>query len=133
MSQSILGSIKKLLGVAEDYPVFDDVIITHINTVFSILYQIGASPVSGFAIEDETSKWDEFLVNPMQTNMVKTYMYNKIRLMWEIDSLTGPTIAAIESQIRDLEFRLNISEIIWNPHAHDHLKTPVRPVIEDVS
>lgn len=119
MDESILDSIKKLLGIPVEYPVFDDVIITHINTVFSVLYQIGASPVEGFFITDSSSKWQDFLVKPIESNMVKTYMYLKIRLIWETDSITANTITAIEKQIADYEFRLNIMELAWNPRAYD--------------
>ena len=44
MEESILTSIKKLLGITEDYEQFDTDIIIHINSVFMILTQIGVGP-----------------------------------------------------------------------------------------
>ena len=55
MEQSILKSTKKILGIAEDYTVFDLDIITHINSAFSTLTQLGVGPVEGFIIEDDTA------------------------------------------------------------------------------
>ena len=60
MEQSILNSTKKILGIAADYTVFDHDIITHINSAFSTLTQLGVGPAAGFMIEDESTEWDDF-------------------------------------------------------------------------
>ena len=61
--ESILTSIKKLLGITEHYEHFDADIIMHINTVFAILTQMGVGPANGFSIMDKSTKWDEFVSN----------------------------------------------------------------------
>ena len=61
MDESILTSIKKLLGVPKDYEHFDQDIIMHINSVFMILNQIGVGPSDGFSISDKTAIWSDFI------------------------------------------------------------------------
>ena len=63
--ESILTSIKKLLGIAEDYEHFDQDIIMHINTVLAILTQLGVGPETGFSIADKSTKWREFISNKL--------------------------------------------------------------------
>jgi len=107
--ESILTSIKKLLGIAEDYHQFDTDIIMHINSVFSTLTQLGVGPQEGFRIEDDTATWDEFTGDNAFIESVKSYMYLKVRLLFDISSLGSATIAAYERQIAEFEFRLNIA------------------------
>ena len=47
---SILTSVKKLLGLAEGYTAFDADLIMHINSVLMILNQMGVGPEKTFAI-----------------------------------------------------------------------------------
>lgn len=61
MNDSILTSVKKMLGLSEEYDAFDLDIITHINSVFTILTQIGVGPGNGFMIEDKTPVWTDFI------------------------------------------------------------------------
>jgi hypothetical protein len=128
MDQSILDSIKKLLGLDSGYTAFDTDIIMHINSVFSILHQIGASPVEGFVITDNSSKWEDFIANAMHVEMVKSYMYMKVRLMFDPPT-TSFAITAMQEQIKEFEFRLNVLEIQFNPHAFDHLLVDV--IVDD--
>ena len=46
MEQSILKSTKNILGIADDYDVFDLQIMTHINSAFSTLTQLGVGPAA---------------------------------------------------------------------------------------
>lgn len=71
MTNSILDSTKKILGIAADYDVFDNDIVMHINSVFSTLNQLGVGPEFGFAIEDDTATWDDFLGTDLRLNNVK--------------------------------------------------------------
>src|SRR6476661_8002790 len=107
MENSILISTKKVLGIAEDYTVFDLDIITHINAAFSILNQLGVGPVEGFFIEDEIASWDEFMVPPNQLNLVKTYVILKVRMLFDPPA-TGFLVTAMENQIKEYEWRLNV-------------------------
>ena len=103
---SILNSIKKLLGITEEYTHFDQDIIMHINSVFMILNQIGIGPDKCFTINDKTTKWDEF-IQEEHIEAVKTYMYMKVRLMFDPPSSSVIT-EAIKKNISELEWRLSI-------------------------
>jgi hypothetical protein len=107
MEASILLSTKKILGLAPDYTVFDHDVITHINTAFSILTQLGIGPPEGFMIEDADAVWFEFVEDDMQLNSVKTYVYLKVRQFFDPPQ-TSYLIAAMERQIQELEFRMNV-------------------------
>lgn len=105
---SILTSTKKVLGIAEDYTVFDEDIIMHINTAFSTLTQLGVGPVEGFMIEDATAEWDDFITNSdIQYNAVRSYVYLKVQMLFDPPQ-TSYLIAAKEKQIQELEWRLNV-------------------------
>lgn len=107
MEASILLSVKKILGLAPEYTVFDHDVITHINTAFSILTQLGIGPPEGFMIEDDSAVWFEFVNDDMQLNSVKTYVYLKVRQFFDPPA-TSYLIAAMERQIQELEVRMNI-------------------------
>ena len=108
MEESILTSIKKLLGITEEYTHFDPDIIMHINSVFMVLTQLGVGPSEGFTIEDSSSIWEDYLENPTQLQMVKSYMGLKVRLLFD-----PPTSSAhmdcIKQQIAEFEWRLNVA------------------------
>lgn len=105
---SILTSIKKLLGITEEYENFDRDIIMHINSAFMILNQLGVGPKSGFSINDKSSTWDEFVPESSNLEAVKTYVHLKVKLMFD-PPLSSTVIEAIKSQINELEWRLNVS------------------------
>ncbi|MBQ1733422.1 MAG: hypothetical protein II038_00925 [Lachnospiraceae bacterium] len=104
---SILTSIKKLLGIASDYTHFDNDIIIQINSAFSVLTQLGVGPLEGFEITDDSSIWSDFTDDP-RLNLAKTYVYLKVRLAFD-----PPTSAAlIEScnrQLDELTWRLTVA------------------------
>lgn len=105
---SILTSVKKLLGITEEYTHFDADVIMHINSVFSILQQLGVGDPNGFMIFDETSKWTDFIVSEdPRLNMVKTYMFLKVRQMFDPPQ-SGIVMEAMKRQIDELEWRLNV-------------------------
>jgi hypothetical protein len=107
MEESILKSTKKILGIDAEYLVFDQDIITHINAAFSILNQLGVGPVEGYFIEDESDTWDEFLVPENQLNLVKTYIYLKVRVLFDPPG-TSFLLNAANEQIKEYEWRLNV-------------------------
>ena len=104
----ILTSIKKLLGITEEYENFDQDIIMHINSAFMILNQLGVGPKSGFSINDKSSTWNEFIPESSNLEAVKTYVHLKVKLMFD-PPLSSTVIEAIKSQINELEWRLNVS------------------------
>lgn len=105
--ESILTSIKKLLGISEDYDYFDSDLIMHINTVFTTLTQLGVGPNEGFSIEDESAKWEDFLPDERMIHSVKSYMFMKVKLMFDPPLSTG-VIECIKEQIKELEWRLQV-------------------------
>jgi hypothetical protein len=111
MSNSILQSTKKTLGLAEDYTAFDQDIIMHINSVFSTLVMLGVGPETGFVIEDETDTWDEFTTD-VRLNSVKSYMYLKVRLLFDPPS-TSFVLSALQEQIKELEWRMNVYREVY--------------------
>lgn len=105
---SILTSIKKLLGITEEYTQFDQDIIMHINSVFLTLMQLGVGPVEGFSIEDASSEWTDFIQdNDLLLNSVKSYMYLKVRLLFDPPS-TGSVMEVMKEQIKEFEWRMNV-------------------------
>jgi hypothetical protein len=108
MEQSILTSTKKILGIAEDYTVFDLDIITHINTAFSTLTQLGVGPANGFMIESSEELWTDFIAdNDLQYNAVKSYVFLRVRHLFDPPT-TSYLITASEKQMQELEWRLNV-------------------------
>jgi hypothetical protein len=107
--ESILTSIKKLLGITEDYTHFDPDIIMHINSIFVVLNQIGVGPEEGFRIEDKTSTWNDFLGNSIQLESVKTYVYLRVRLLFDSTTLSSTVIESMKQTISELEWRLSVT------------------------
>lgn len=108
MEQSILTSTKKVLGIAADYTAFDLDIITHINAVFSTLTQLGVGPAAGFMIEDADAEWYDYIEDDIQLNTVKSYVFLKVRQLFDPPT-TSYLIAAMEKQIQEFEWRLNVN------------------------
>ena len=108
MNDSILTSIKKLLGITEEYEHFDQDIITHINSVFMILNQLGVGPSNGFSITDKTAVWSDFISEGTNLESVKSYIYLKVRLLFDPPT-TSAVMESMNRMISELEFRLNVS------------------------
>lgn len=103
---SILTSIKKLLGIAEDYKHFDNDLIMHINSVFMVLTQLGVGPKEGFYIEDDGKSWSDFVSDQSQLQAIKSYMSMKVRLMFDPPTSSAVT-EAMNRMISEFEWRLN--------------------------
>lgn len=103
---SILTSVKKMLGIAEEYTHFDADLIMHINSVFMILAQLGVGPSEGFFIEDDTTTWDEFIQDKKEINSVKSYVGLKVRLLFDPPT-SSSQIDNANKLINELEWRLN--------------------------
>jgi len=106
--ESILTSIKKLLGITEEQEYFDDDLIIHINTVFMILNQLGVGPSECFSIEDKLATWSDFLTDSTDYNAVKSYMHMKVRLLFD-PPLSSAVIESMNRMIAELEWRLLIT------------------------
>lgn len=109
ISESILTSIKKLLGIDENYTHFDADIVMHINSVFSILTQMGVGPANGFSISGKDETWSAFITDkPNIFSLVKSYVYMKVRLLFD-PPLSSAAIEAINRQISEFEWRLFVA------------------------
>lgn len=106
--ESILTSIKKLLGITEDYEHFDPDIIMHINSAFMILTQLGVGPPGGFSISDETAMWTDFIPDMSMVESVKSYVYLRVRLLFDPPS-SSAVIESINRMISEFEWRLNVA------------------------
>jgi hypothetical protein len=106
MEESILTSTKKILGLDESYTPFDQDIITHINAAFSTLDQLGVGPDGGFSIEDSEAVWADFFVPSNQLHAVKTYVYLKVRILFDPPA-TSFHLSAMNEQLKEYEWRLN--------------------------
>lgn len=104
--ESILTSIKKLLSITEDCTDFDPDVIMHINAVFDDLKQIGVGPPEGFYIENKETTWDEYIADPTKYQRVKSYMYAKVRLMFDPPQ-NSAHLTALKEQVAEYEWRLN--------------------------
>ena len=104
--ESILNSIKKLLGLDKDYDVFDQDVILYINSALSYLHQIGVGPNDGFAIADESAKWSDLISDNKLILNVKSYIYIKVRLLFDPPS-TSYAIDALDKQAKEHEWRIN--------------------------
>ena len=101
----ILESIKKLIGPSASYEIFEPDLIIHINTIFFTLCQLGVTE-EPFVISDGTETWDEFHAGT-DLEAVKTYVYLKCRMYFDPPT-NSALISAINEQIKELEFRLNV-------------------------
>ena len=110
MNNSILTSIKKLLGITEEYEHFDQDIIIHINSVFMILNQLGVGPSNGFSITDKTAVWSDFISEGVNIESVKSYMYLKVKLLFDPPT-TSAVMESMNRMICELEFRLIASVV----------------------
>lgn len=106
MNESILTSVKKLLGIVEDDENFDMDVIIHINTYLNHLNQIGVG-VKGFTIQDKTAVWSDFLGDDVsRLQAVKTFVYIKVRLIFDPPN-SSYVASELNNAVKEIEFRLN--------------------------
>lgn len=105
--ESILITIKKLLGIAEDYTHFDADIIIHINTALMTLSQLGVGPEQPVSITSEMNTWQNTFGDTSDIEAIKTYIYLKVRIVFDPPT-SSFVLEAMNRQISELEWRLNI-------------------------
>ena len=107
---SILTDIKKMFGIIEEDTSFDTDLIININSAFSVLNQLGVGPDGGYKISDKNDNWEDFIPDgDDRLEMVKTYIYLKVKLMFDTATMTTPLIEVIKHQIAEFEWRLNVA------------------------
>lgn len=140
ITDSVLTSIKKLLGIAEEYEHFDADLIMHINSVFSILTQLGVGPSKGFMIEDKSATWKDFISNESKYMLVKSYMHLKVKLLFD-PPLSSAVLECYKTQISEYEWRLNVAaenddtdpdEVTPKAHRTQTLDTSGKVLSEDL-
>jgi len=107
MDESILITIKKMLGLDDEYQPFDADVIVLINSALMTLTQLGVGPKNGYAITDYNSKWSDFLVNDIKLEAVKNYVYLKVRVTFDPPT-SSSVLEAYKQQLNELEWRLNV-------------------------
>lgn len=107
MDESILTTIKKLLGIDSSYGAFDQDIIVHINTTINILYQLGLDSCESFYIEDDGATWGDMLESSSILNLVQTYMYLRVKSIF--DPASGSVNESLNRIQQELEWRINVT------------------------
>ena len=106
--ESILDSMKKLLGMDASYTVFDVDLVIHINSIFATLAQLGVGAPEGFFIQGSGEEWHTFTSDNVLINNVKSYMYLKLRLMFDPPS-SSSVLKSMEEQTKELEWRMKVA------------------------
>ena len=107
MNDSILTTIKKLLGIAEDDTSYDTDVMININMALNVLFQLGVGPETGFSITGNTETWSDYISDMSKLEMIKTYIYLKVKLIFDPPQ-SSRVIESIENQIKELEWRANV-------------------------
>ncbi len=107
--ESILNSIKKLLGLSEEDTSFDTDLVIDINAALFVLNQLGVGPISPYSITGQGETWEDFLGSTTELEAVKQYVFQKVRLMFDTSTLTSPMIDVINRNIAEFEWRLNVA------------------------
>jgi len=108
MEQSILNTIKTMLGPDSSYAVFDTDIIVHINTALATLTQLGVGPVKGFRITGASETWSDFIGDAGDLDSVKTYIYCKVKMVFDPPS-NSFLMSAMKETCQEIEWRLNVA------------------------
>lgn len=104
---SILTSVKKMLGITEEYTHFDADLVMHINSVLTILSQLGVGPSGGFSIADAGAVWIDFIPEGSNLELVKSYMFQKVKLLFD-PPLSSSVAEAMNRSIGEFEWRLQV-------------------------
>lgn len=107
ITESILASIKRLLGISEDDKTFDPDILVHINSALSNLVQMGVGPQNGFVIEDNTTTWYDFLGdNIYKQQQAKLYVFAKTKIIFDASNMSSTAIEAHNKLAEECAYRL---------------------------
>lgn len=105
---SILTSVKKMLGIAEEYVHFDEDLVIHINSVFSILTQLGVGPPEGFSIKDKNAKWSDFVSEKSNLEFIKSYIHLRVKRLFD-PPLSSAVIESMIQMATELEWRIQVA------------------------
>ena len=119
--ESILNSIKKILGIAEEKEYLDSHINININSKCTNLTQLGCQQENIFSIDDESEKWEDFLPEERMLHSVKSYMFMKVKLMFD-PPLSSAVIECTKEQIKELEWRLQVAVDSANTKSEEEIQ-----------
>lgn len=106
---SILDTVKRDLGIIPEYEHFDDQLVTDINTVLSVLLQVGYGPETGFRITGRDETWDEYIDPEDGTlEMIKSYISKSVKLMFDAP-LNSAVLTSVKEKATELEWRINVA------------------------
>lgn len=117
VKDSILDSLKQMVSIEKDYDVYDVDILININSIFSTLQQLGVGPTEGFSIDDSEAVWDDFLAGDKKINNVKSYMYLRLKLLFDPPP-TSFALEAVKEQIKEMEWRLMVQKDPYPQNAY---------------
>lgn len=107
--ESILLTIKNLLGDDEESTDFDSEITSYINMAFSNLNDLGVGPKKGFMITGRTELWSDYFDGDSELAIrfesVKVFIQLKVALIFDPPT-TSFVIDAMERQISKIEWLL---------------------------
>lgn len=103
--ESILVSVKKMLGIDPDTDAFDDALLAHINTAISVLGQLGVGPEGGLCVSGKSTSWVDLIGEDNRLSMVKTYVQTKVRILFDPPS-SSSAMDAMERFLKEAEWRI---------------------------
>lgn len=109
INESILDSVKKMLGIDPECLDFDQTVINHINSAFMTLSQLGVGPDNGFRIKDNAKQWNDYYSEAEDIDAVKEYVYLKVKMIFD-PPINSSIIESYKEAIRELEWRLMIKK-----------------------
>lgn len=110
LTNSILLSVEKMLGGGSEYEHFHQDIITHINSVFFILWQLGVGPSDQpFKITGPDEEWTDFISDENELESVRTYVYTRVKLMFDPPA-NSTHMESLKNLSNELEWRMNVAE-----------------------
>lgn len=107
MENSILITIKKLLGLDANYTAYDTDVITKVNTFLFTLMQLGVGPSTGFRITGPKETWEDFIGERIDLEAVKDFIHMKARITFDPPN-SAAALQALKEEAKELEFRINI-------------------------
>jgi len=104
---SILKSTKAMLGIIQDYDIFDEQLIMLINTQFSTLHQLGVGPDEGFSITGDDETWTDYMGSSKLLNLVITFVHLNVRLLFDPPT-NSYAVDAMRKAIDEYTWRINV-------------------------
>ena len=118
MEESILKTIKQLIGCPDDFEQFDLDLTIHINSAFATLTNLGVGPKEGYRITGQDNVWSEFEDDAKKLSLIKDYVYIKTRLLFDPPT-SGSLMDSLKEQLNEMEWRLYI---LYYPISEDDEK-----------